>query len=72
MTVSGAYGTIEPPRRLVLTRAPAADKGGDAAPGGARLVPLQQLFDAMESGDRHQQGSWSFDRLDRAAHRARP
>jgi uncharacterized protein YndB with AHSA1/START domain len=79
MTMSGIYRSIEAPRRLVFSWAweDEAGKRGheteitvtfDAAPGGTRLVLVQQLFESRDRRDGHARGwSSSFDRLARAA-----
>jgi len=77
LTVSGVFRTIEPPRRLVFTwgwddehgvRGPETEVTVtfDAAPGGTRLVLMQQVFESQESRDNHSKGwSSSFDCLER-------
>jgi uncharacterized protein YndB with AHSA1/START domain len=78
-TVSGVYRAIEPPRRLVFTWGWDDDNGirahetevtvtFEAAPGGTRLVLLQQTFASADQRDKHGHG-WasSFDCLERAA-----
>jgi uncharacterized protein YndB with AHSA1/START domain len=79
VTMSGIYRSIEAPRRLVFSWAwedEAGNRGHEtevtvtlaAAPGGTRLVLVQQLFENRESRDGHDRG-WSstLDRLARAA-----
>jgi uncharacterized protein YndB with AHSA1/START domain len=78
-TVSGVYRAIEPPRRVVFTWAWDQDDGSrghetevtvtfEPAPGGTRLVLLQQTFQNAQARDNHQKG-WtsSLDCLARAA-----
>ena len=79
VTMSGVYRSIEPPRRLVFTWAWEDDSGQRghetevtvtfaAAPGGTRLVLVQQLFENRDRRDAHNRGcSLTFDRLARAA-----
>jgi uncharacterized protein YndB with AHSA1/START domain len=74
-TVSGVYRVIERPRRLVFTWAWDQDDGNrgheteitvtfESAPGGTKLVLLQQSFVEKESRDKHSHGwSSSFDCL---------
>jgi len=76
-TVRGVYRTIDRPRRLVFTWAWDQDDGTrghetevtvtfEPAPGGTRLVLLQQAFAEKESRDKHGEGwSSSFDCLAR-------
>ncbi len=77
LTVSGVFRAIEPPRRLVFTWAWDDENGVrgpetevtvtfDPAPGGTRLVLVQQTFESRESRDNHRKG-WasSLDCLDR-------
>jgi uncharacterized protein YndB with AHSA1/START domain len=79
LTVSGVYRTIERPRRVVFTWAWDQDDGSrghetevtvtfEAAPGGTRLVLLQQAFQDAQARDSHQKG-WAstLDCLARAA-----
>ena len=78
-TVSGVYRTIDKPRRLVFTWGWEDDNGTrghetevtvtfDPAPGGTRMVLLQQAFQDTVQRDRHNQGwSSSFDCLARVA-----
>ncbi len=79
LTVSGIYRTIDPPRLLVFTwgwddengvRGPETEVTVtfDAAPGGTRMVLLQQQFETKQSRDDHGAGwSSSFERLARLA-----
>jgi uncharacterized protein YndB with AHSA1/START domain len=79
VSVSGVYRAIDPPRRLVFTWGWEDDNGArghetevtvtfEAAPGGTRLVLLQQTFENKETRDRHGQGwSSSFDCLAKLA-----
>ena len=64
MTVSGVYRTVDAPRRLVFTWGWDDDKGKrghetevtvtfERAPGGTRLVLVQQPFENKESRDKH-------------------
>jgi len=81
-TVSGIYRTIDPPRRLVFTWGWDDDNGArghetevtvtfDPAPGGTRLVLVQQVFADKDSRGRHEHGwSSSFVCLEREATRA--
>jgi len=78
-TVSGVYRTIDKPRRLVFTWGWDDDTGlrghetevtvtFEPAPGGTRIVLLQQAFENKDQRDRHNQGwSSSFDCLARVA-----
>jgi uncharacterized protein YndB with AHSA1/START domain len=79
LATSGVYRIVEPPRRLAFTWA-WEDAGGargeetevvvnfEAAPGGTRLVLLQQRFASKQARDNHNTGwSASFDRLARIA-----
>ena len=74
-STSGLYRIVEPPRRLSFTWAWEGDNGArghesevtvtfEAAPGGTRLVLVQQRFESKEICDRHVVG-WSsaLDRL---------
>jgi uncharacterized protein YndB with AHSA1/START domain len=74
-STSGVYRIVEPPRRLSFTWAWEAENGArghesevtvtfEAAPGGTRLVLVQQRFENEETCARHTTG-WSaaFDRL---------
>lgn len=78
-STSGVYRIVEPPRRLSFTWAWEGDNGSrghesevtvtfEAAPGGTRLVLVQQRFESKEICDRHAVG-WSsaFDRLAKSA-----
>jgi uncharacterized protein YndB with AHSA1/START domain len=77
--VSGVYRSIDPPRRLVFTWGWEDEKGVrgheteitvtfEPAPGGTRLVLLQQTFETKESRDQHAKGwSSSLNKLARAA-----
>ena len=81
-TVSGIYRTIDPPRRLVFTWGWDDDNGTrghetevtvtfDPAPGGTRMVLVQQVFADKDSRGRHEHGwSSSFVCLEREATRA--
>ena len=78
VTVRGVYRAIEPPRRLVFTWAWDQDDGSpgpetevtvtfETAPGGTKLVLLQQPFEDRKSRDNHRAGwSSSFDCLERS------
>jgi uncharacterized protein YndB with AHSA1/START domain len=78
-TVSGVYRTIERPRRVVFTWAWTQDDGSrghetevtvtfEPAPGGTRLVLLQQAFQDKGARDSHRKGwSSSLECLARAA-----
>jgi len=78
-TVSGVYRTIDKPRRLVFTWGWDDDTGlrghetevtvtFEPAPGGTRMVLLQQAFENKDQRDRHNQGwSSSFECLARVA-----
>jgi len=78
-TVSGVYRTIDKPRRLVFTWGWDDDTGlrghetevtvtFEPAPGGTRIVLLQQAFENKDQRDRHNQGwSSSFECLARVA-----
>ena len=66
-TVSGIYRTIDPPRRLVFTWGWDDDSGArghetevtvtfEPAPGGTRVVLVQQTFVDTESRNNHQKG----------------
>jgi len=78
-STSGLYRIVEPPRRLSFTWAWEGDNRArghesevtvtfEAAPGGTRLVLVQQRFESKEICDRHTVG-WSsaFDRLANSA-----
>jgi uncharacterized protein YndB with AHSA1/START domain len=79
LNVSGVYRAIVPPRRLVFTWGWEDDKGTrghetevtvtfEPAPGGTRLVLLQQIFEDKATRDRHGTGwSSSFDCLAKLA-----
>lgn len=79
MAMSGVYRIVEPPRRLAFTWAWEDASGArghetevvvsfEAAPGGTRLVLLQQRFESKAARDRHTIGwSESFDRLTKMA-----
>jgi uncharacterized protein YndB with AHSA1/START domain len=75
VATSGVYRIVDPPRRLVFTWAweDVARKRGhetevsvsfEAAPGGTRLVLVQQRFESRQARDNHHRG-WSatFDRM---------
>jgi uncharacterized protein YndB with AHSA1/START domain len=75
VATSGVYRIVEPPRRLSFTWA-WEDAGGarghetevtvifEMAPGGTRLVLLQQRFEGAQARDNHSRGwSTSFDRM---------
>jgi len=75
MTTSGVYRVVEPPRLIAFTWAwegPGQARGHetevvvtfDPAPGGTRLVLVQQRFESQRARDGHDAG-WSaaFDRL---------
>jgi uncharacterized protein YndB with AHSA1/START domain len=73
--MSGVYRIVEPPHRLAFTWAWEDESGVrghetevtvnfEAAPGGTRLVLLQQRFESRQARDRHDAGwSSSFERL---------
>ena len=74
-STSGLYRIVEPPRRLSFTWAWEGENGArghetevmvtfDAAPGGTRLVLVQQRFESRDTCAGHTKG-WSaaFDRL---------
>jgi uncharacterized protein YndB with AHSA1/START domain len=76
-TVSGVYRAVERPKRLVMSWAWHDDKGGrgheteitvtfEPAPGGTRLVLLQQQFQTKAECEQHSFG-WSstFNKLAR-------
>ncbi|MGA7808202.1 SRPBCC family protein [Bradyrhizobium sp.] len=75
MAASGVYRIVEPPHRLVLTWAwedTAGTRGHetevvvtfDAAPGGTRLLLVQQQFENQQACDNHHLGWWaSLDRI---------
>jgi uncharacterized protein YndB with AHSA1/START domain len=78
-STSGIYRIVEPPRRLSFTWAWEGENGArghetevmvtfDAAPGGTRLVLVQQRFESGDTCVRHTAG-WSaaFDRLANSA-----
>jgi uncharacterized protein YndB with AHSA1/START domain len=78
-STSGTYRIVEPPRRLCFTWAWESENGArghetevtvtfEAAPGGTRLVLVQQRFESRETCGRHAVG-WSsaFDRLAKIA-----
>jgi uncharacterized protein YndB with AHSA1/START domain len=79
VTVSGVYRIIEPPRHLVFTWGWEDETGKrghetivtvtfEPAPGGTRLVLMQQTFEGKESRDKHEHGwSSSFECLARVA-----
>jgi uncharacterized protein YndB with AHSA1/START domain len=75
LALSGVYRVVEPPNRLAFSWAWEDDRGTrghetevtvtfEAAPGGTRLVLLQQRFDNRQARDGHNNG-WSacFDRI---------
>ena len=75
VVTSGVYRIVEPPRRLAFTWAWEDESGArghetevvvsfEAAPGGTRVVLLQQRFESKQARDNHTVG-WSsaFDRL---------
>jgi len=77
IAMSGVYRLIEPPRHLAFSWAWEDERGArghesevvvnfEAAPGGTRLLLLQQRFESRPARDRHTSG-WSacFDRLAR-------
>jgi uncharacterized protein YndB with AHSA1/START domain len=77
MATSGVYRIVEPPRRLAFTWAWEDASGArghetevtvnfEPAPGGTRLVLVQQLFETHQARDNHDRG-WlaSFDRIAR-------
>jgi len=79
LAISGVYRIVEPPRRLVFTWAWEDESGArghetevavnfEAAPGGTRLILLQEHFENKQRRDGHNAG-WlaSFDRLARIA-----
>jgi uncharacterized protein YndB with AHSA1/START domain len=75
IAASGVYRIVEPPHRLVLTWAwedAAGTRGHETdvvvtfepAPGGTRLVLVQQPFENQQACDNHDRGwSASFDRI---------
>ncbi len=75
LAMSGIYLAVEPPRRLAFTWAWEDADGArghetevsvsfEPAPGGTRLVLVQQYFASKQARDRHTAGwSTSFDRL---------
>jgi uncharacterized protein YndB with AHSA1/START domain len=75
LATSGVYRVVDPPRRLVFSWAWEDERGArghetevdvsfEAAPGGTRLVLLQQRFESQKARDNHNAGwSASFDRL---------
>jgi uncharacterized protein YndB with AHSA1/START domain len=77
LATSGAYRIVEPPRRLVFTWAwedPSGARGHESevavdfepAPGGTRLVLVQQRFESKEARDSHARGwSASCDRMEK-------
>lgn len=78
-STSGIYRIVEPPHRLSFTWAWEGENGTrghesevmvtfEAAPGGTRLVLMQQRFESKQICDRHFIG-WSsaFDRLAKSA-----
>ena len=75
VVTSGIYRIVEPPRRLTFTWAWEDESGArghetevvvsfEAAPGGTRVVLLQQRFESKQARDNHTVG-WSsaFDRM---------
>ena len=77
MATSGVYRIVEPPRRLVFTWA-WEDQGGarghetevavdfEPAPGGTRLVLVQQRFESKPARDNHTRGwSASIERMEK-------
>ncbi len=75
ITTSGVYHIVDPPHRLSFTWAWEGADGVrghetevtvtfEAAPGGTRLVLVQQRFDSKQARDGHS-GGWSaaFDRM---------
>ncbi len=75
VVTSGVYRIVEPPRRLAFTWAWEDESGArghetevmvsfEAAPGGTRLVLMQQRFESKQVRDNHNVG-WSscFDRM---------
>jgi uncharacterized protein YndB with AHSA1/START domain len=81
VAMSGIYRVVEPPRRLALTWAweDAAGTRGhetevavnfESAPGGTRLVLVQQHFESKPACDNHHRGwSASLDRISAIAGR---
>jgi uncharacterized protein YndB with AHSA1/START domain len=77
MATSGVYRVVEPPRRLVFTWAWEDQSGArgretevmvsfEPAPGGTRLVLVQQRFESGQARDNHNRGwSASFDRMEK-------
>ncbi len=77
MATSGIYRVVEPPRRLVFTWAWEDQSGAhghetevmvsfEPAPGGTRLVLVQQRFESTQARDNHNRGwSASFDRMEK-------
>jgi uncharacterized protein YndB with AHSA1/START domain len=81
VATSGTYRIVEPPRRLAFTWAWEDAFGArghetevsvsfEPAPGGTRLVLVQQRFETRQARDNHDRG-WaaSFDRMGRIANR---
>jgi uncharacterized protein YndB with AHSA1/START domain len=79
LATSGVYRIVEPPRRLVFTWAWEEASGArghetevmvsfEPAPGGTRLVLVQQRFESTQARHNHSNGwSASFDRLAKIA-----
>jgi uncharacterized protein YndB with AHSA1/START domain len=75
LATSGVYRIVEPPRRLAFTWAWEDASGArghetevmvsfESAPGGTRLVLVQQRFESKQARDNHTNGwSASLDRL---------
>jgi uncharacterized protein YndB with AHSA1/START domain len=81
VATSGVYRIVEPPRRLAFSWAWEDASGArghetevsvsfEPAPGGTRLVLVQQRFETRQARDNHDRG-WaaSFDRIGRIAGR---
>jgi len=83
LSTSGVYRVVDPPRRLVFTWAwedSARMRGHETevsvsfepAPGGTRLVLIQQRFETRHARDNHTRGwSASFDRVAKMSGRSR-
>jgi len=75
LAMSGVFVVVEPPRRLAFTWAWEDATGArghetevtvnfEPAPGGTRLVLVQQRFEGQQARDNHSRGwSTSFDRM---------
>jgi uncharacterized protein YndB with AHSA1/START domain len=79
LATSGIYRVVEPPRRLAFTWAWEDASGArghesevsvsfEPAPGGTRVVLVQQRFETRQARDNHDRGwSGSLDRIGRIA-----